>query len=555
MTSQAGDMTAAPFPVVWAEPADEALAWHHDAMHFPDPLTPMEAAMLERTLGHGLVYGARAYNAPLERLEIRTINGYHYQSQIPMTGTPDEMAAQGALAEASIRAAFRGLDELWSQTVLPQVRDHLGFWESFDLEAATRAALVAHLDETWTRLKRLWELHFVVVLPAYLAMSEFDELYRGLFAHAGPLDAYRLLEGFPNMTVEVGQQLWQLSRVANAQPGVRDVFLSRPADEIPAALYVTAAGRAFLADLEDYLDRYGRRADKWTIVAPSWTENPTPAIETMRDFVRRPASDAPAVTTRSRAAARERAVATAREHLRDYPAPVVEQFEGMLAAAQAATVISEDHNFWIDNMALHHLRAVLLAAGRRLVEDGTIAVANDVFMLDPEELRAALATPAGDLRETVSERLAQMARQRAMSPPPMLGTMPTAPPPDDPFTRLGLKFSGTPQASTADGELRGASGSTGVVRGTARVIHSISEAGRVQPGDIIVTETTAPPWTPLVATVAAVVTNTGGVLSHCAVVAREYGIPAVVGTATATRAIADGQTIEVDGDAGVVRII
>jgi len=232
-----------------------------------------------------------------------------------------------------------------------------------------------------------------------------------------------------------------------------------------------------------------------------------------------------------------------------------EQFEGMLAAAQAATVISEDHNFWIDNMALHHLRAVLLAAGRRLVEDGTIAVANDVFMLDPEELRAALATPAGDLRETVSERLAQMARQRAMSPPPMLGTMPTAPPPDDPFTRLGLKFSGTPQASTAGGELRGASGSAGVVRGTARVIHSISEAGRVQPGDIIVTETTAPPWTPLFATVAAVVTKTGGVLSHCAVVAREYGIPAVVGTATATSAIADGQTIEVDGDAGIVRII
>jgi pyruvate,water dikinase len=87
------------------------------------------------------------------------------------------------------------------------------------------------------------------------------------------------------------------------------------------------------------------------------------------------------------------------------------------------------------------------------------------------------------------------------------------------------------------------------------LIGSNSEARRDQPGDIIVPETTAPPWTPLFATAAAVVTDTGGVLSHCAVVAREYGIPAVVGTGFATQAIADGQTIEVDGDAGIVRIV
>jgi pyruvate,water dikinase len=87
------------------------------------------------------------------------------------------------------------------------------------------------------------------------------------------------------------------------------------------------------------------------------------------------------------------------------------------------------------------------------------------------------------------------------------------------------------------------------------VISSIADAGRLQPGDILVAETTAPPWTPLFATVAAVVTDTGGVLSHCAVVAREYGIPAVVGTGAASRVIADGRRIEVDGDAGVVRVL
>jgi pyruvate,water dikinase len=119
-----------------------------------------------------------------------------------------------------------------------------------------------------------------------------------------------------------------------------------------------------------------------------------------------------------------------------------------------------------------------------------------------------------------------------------------------------MKFNGmlSMEEHPAD-EIHGSAGSAGTVRGTARIIGSIAEAGRLQPGDILVAETTAPPWTPLFATVAAVVTDTGGVLSHCAVVAREYGIPAVVGTQIATVAIRDGDTIEVDGDAGIVRIV
>jgi pyruvate,water dikinase len=101
----------------------------------------------------------------------------------------------------------------------------------------------------------------------------------------------------------------------------------------------------------------------------------------------------------------------------------------------------------------------------------------------------------------------------------------------------------------------GSPGSSGKVVGIARVVSSLEDAARIQPGEILVAQTTAPPWTPLFASVAAVVTDSGGMLSHCAVVAREYAIPAVVGTGNATSAIADGQTIEVDGDEGVVRIL
>jgi phosphohistidine swiveling domain-containing protein len=555
MTPQTMTTTGARAPFSFADPADEALFWQHDAMHFPDPLAPMEAAMLERTLGQGFGYGAAAYNAPIDRVEVRTIEGYQYQSMVPMTGTPEEMAAQGALAEASIRAALADLGSLWEDTVLPEVREHLGFWDTFDLEGATRAAFAEHVEQTWAHLRRLWELHFVIVLPCYLAMSEFDELYRGLFEDAGPLDSYRLLEGRPNLTVEVGQALWELSRAALASDEVRDVLLSQPAADVPAALARSEHGRGFLADLHAYLDVYGRRADKWTLLAPSWTEDPTPVIESLRDFVGRPDSQAPAVTTQAAAAAAQSAIDAARERLRDYPAPVVGQFEAMLAAAQAALVISEDHNFYIDNMSIHHLRAVLMEAGRRLAAEGSIRAVEDVFLLSPEELAAALATPGAELRWLVAGRAAEMERRRALVPPPVLGAIPTEPPPDDPFTRLAMKFNGVPQAPSAGGELRGSPGSAGTVRGRARVIHSISEAGRIEPGDILVAETTAPPWTPLFAIVGAVVTDTGGVLSHCAVVAREYGIPAVVGTGIASTVITDGQMLEIDGDAGTVRFI
>ncbi|MCH7970441.1 MAG: hypothetical protein IH960_05275 [Chloroflexi bacterium] len=105
------------------------------------------------------------------------------------------------------------------------------------------------------------------------------------------------------------------------------------------------------------------------------------------------------------------------------------------------------------------------------------------------------------------------------------------------------------------GTIAGRPGSSGKVTGTARVIIKLSDAGRLNKGEILVTATTSPPWTPLFATAGGIVTDTGGALSHCAIVAREYGIPATVGAAGATFAIKDGDQIEVDGDAGTVRIL
>jgi pyruvate,water dikinase len=257
------------------------------------------------------------------------------------------------------------------------------------------------------------------------------------------------------------------------------------------------------------------------------------------------------------AAERGRLVAEARGRLAGYPQAVLNEFEFSLKAAQQAVVVAEDHNFWIDNRSLYQLRRVLLEFGHRLAAAGAIDDPNDVFYLRLRELRAtAAALPEADRRRLVADRKAEMDHFRTIAPPPALGTPPPGGPRRGPRVRAMAKFNGAAlEPSTDPGAVRGHAGAPGKVRGRARVLRSLAEAGRLERGDVLVTVTLGPPWTPLFATAAAVVTEIGGVLSHGAVVAREVGLPAVVGVAEATTRIKSGQRLKVNGADGTVELL
>jgi pyruvate,water dikinase len=276
----------------------------------------------------------------------------------------------------------------------------------------------------------------------------------------------------------------------------------------------------------------------------------------LKDYVTQPDRNLDAELS-ALAVEREELVAQTRQRLAGYPQPVVQEFEFLLKAAQEAAVVGEDHNFWIDFCAIYQVRRVLLEFGRRFTEAGVVDKADDVLFLTPDELReTANALPRIDCRRVVAGRRAEMDYFRTIQPPAALGTRPAGPPPESPLRRALGKFFGAPPAPPTEPDvLRGNAGSPGIARGPARVVRSLAEAAKLQPGDILVAETTSVPWTPLFATVAAIVTDAGGVLSHCAVVAREFGIPAVVGTGQATAVIHDGQLLEVNGDSGVVRML
>jgi phosphohistidine swiveling domain-containing protein len=224
------------------------------------------------------------------------------------------------------------------------------------------------------------------------------------------------------------------------------------------------------------------------------------------------------------------------------------RFEQLLAEAQRFAVVREDHVAEF-TLAWPSLRIAVSRFGAALVERGAIDRPNDVFFLQRDELESALRGLSRSMSSVVAQRRRDWERQRRLVPPLRIGVMP-------PMMQRFIE--------SAEQAIRGASGaspddivgipaSAGRASGPARVVHSIDEFDRVQTGDVLVAPMTAPAWTPLFDRVAAIVTDTGGAAAHASIVAREYGLPAVVGTTDATRRLRDGEIVEVDGSAGVVR--
>ena len=554
---QHGPIPAPPdFPVVWENPDDERLFWTRDAMHFPNPVNALEEEFLVRIAqGEGFARACEAYDMPI-RLRARRINTYLYSASVPVVSSPEEMEAIGEHSQKKLREAMVRLGERWRGEYLPEIQEYLKDWDRFRLRTASMLALLAHLDETVARFSRLWEIHFTVAFPMGLSMSMFEEFYRELFDSDGAFDAYRLLQGLDNKTVETGRKLWRISRRALEVPAVRKVLEENSAAEVVPALESSAEGREFLAELDAYLDEYGQRGDLWGISFPTWAEDPTPVIKMLKDYVAQSGSG-PEEELASLSAEREQLLNETRERLGGYPQAVRDEFDTLLKAAQESVVLSEDHGFWIDFSSTARVRRVIMEFGRRFAQAGVIERPDDVFHLTLDEVReTAKQLPNLDRKVLVAQRKDELERFGRIQPPPALGTPPPGPPPDNSVNRaMGKFWGGQPQPSGEPGVLRGNPGSPGVVRGRARVLRSLSEASWLRQGEVLVAETTAPPWTPLFATAAAVVTDTGGILSHCAVVAREYRIPAVVGTGSATATIKSGQAVEVDGDAGIVRVL
>lgn len=562
------------FPVAWDDPRDAKLTWMSIGQ-FKTPISPLIHAVFTAFLVGGNV-GFEQAGLPFQARVVR-LNTYGYVGMAPKAAPPEAvMKAMGLLnraapgvfkfmmgkvgagmskqQEAALNPIVERFDSYWHDEILPEIKQHLAYFESCDLRGLSLDQLRAHLAEVLKRAERMGVLHGVI-MPMLFAMSQFEELYCELFEGATTLDALRLTQGFDNKTMEGDRALWRLSRAARATPEVRAILSGQAAGDVVPALEKSAASQPFLAELRAWLAQYGQRLNSaFALGEPSWIEDPTPPIQNLQAYVAQP-DLRPEMEPAASVAEREKAVAEARAKLAGYPQPVLARFETLLKAAQIAAVVHEDHNFWIDQRMFYHIRRLILEFGGRFAQAGTLEAVNDVFYLTPEELQNGRDIP---IKRLAQERKAEMEHFSRVTPPPMLGTAPAFEMTDGGSMIRALFKGELSQPNTSNGEankVKGLPGSAGVVRGTARVIHSLAEAGKLQPGDVLVAVVTEPPWTPLFATASAVVTDSGGVLCHSAVVAREYRIPAVVGTGHATSTFHDGQLLEVDGNAGIVRVV
>jgi pyruvate,water dikinase len=574
------DLTLAPpafyptpdhFPVVWQNPGDARLTWSLNRMHWPAPVTPLTGDFIALFLNSARRVTWR-FGQPKHTRCLR-VNTYIYLAQEALDLSPAEFEAVAPQAEAFIAAALPEFGRGWQERWLPEIHASLDYWENFDLPGAAVDQLLAHLDETLARVDALSEIHHHITFLAEISTSLFCDLYGDLFAQNAPsgagenLDAFELLQGSDQSTLRMSRDLWALSRLAQDIPAVQAALAEQLPETALTVLGQTPAAAPFLQELQACLNAHGWRSSgqPFELEAPAWRENPAGVIGVLQEYLGLPDRH-PRAQLDKQAARREKLQAEVLGRLAKFPPAVGEQFELLLKAAQTGVWISEEHHYWLDCFLTYQTRRVALAFGERLARAGTLTCPEDVFYLTFAEIRqAAGATGRGEpaWQNMISGRRAEMAYFRTVTPPPALGSGPAAGPAADPagdppaaFSRADERFWGAPPPAAANPrELRGNPGAAGLARGPARVIRGLQESGALQRGEILVVEMTSPAWARLFNLAAGVVTDTGGVLCHTATVAREFGIPAVVGTQTGTQVIRTGQMLEVNGAEGLVRLL
>ena len=495
------------------DPALEAYTWVHENEHGPASQPPL---MQEGMSG---MMSPSPDGVPT-RL---AINGYTYMRTglaRPTTAPP------GTLPD---RLPLR----VWEETWLPNVNVLREEILAFDPAAVTAGQWADTLQDHARAYGRVFRgVHMETVMPSGRAVERFLNGYVALFGEEQRAQGMALLQGFPNRSLDRAQRLWDLSRLVRADAGLQAAFA-----RTPVRWETSGAGTAFERGWQALMREYGETVDQFVQDLPTWSEDPTTTLTLVRIYAQQPDGRGPREAEAARRAERERLEEALRARAASDTAALVEA----LPAAQGDLMVREDHNFLCDQRLIAASRARWLRIGAFLQERGAAQAPADVFYFFPDELVTALEGGAPLPAAEVAERRAAQATYRATPPPPVLGK-------PFPYRESGAA------SSRRQISLRGTAASAGVYQGRARVIRSLREADRLESGDVLVCGVTAQTWTPYFAVVGALVTDAGGALSHSAVVAREYGIPAVVGTRTGTQRIPDGAQITVDGTAGVVLV-
>lgn len=549
----------------------------YDPIHEPDPLPPLAATVWGFWHQHGYVYAADFVSHPATKgVSCRISNEGYMALSEAIAPKPDEVPARAAKFEGFKKKLIANFEDYWGDfrfkgkvgkdlQALRELYAKAGFYDlntwtaSYERFRSKLAALSNGelldllIDSVEVIGRKAWEFHFMYMYTIFTTYMEFEKMCLDLLGfddRSGEFQA--MVKGFDNMIYHRDEWLWKLAHLA-IDLGLKDVFITTPAAKLIPELEKTKKGKEWLTEWRAFLDVHGVRlahtSSSLQLHYPTWAEEPEFGLAKVKDFVASPIDYKAA--RKKVIDDREKAIAGVLERV---PPAKRSEFKELLRAAQIAYCWNEDHNYWIESMTFALTRWTALEMGRRLKEAGVIADPRDIMYFSFEELRA-LYMPAVygvyDLRDFVERRKRMLDPMR--KPPLVTGEWRR----EEVKDPIMLKIFGLGPILKAieKVDLTGYPGAPGVAEGIARVVLTPEELDRVGPGEILVTGATGPPWTFVFSRLAGVVTDMGGTLTHAAIVAREYGIPAVVGTGEATKVIKDGQRIRIDGNRGYVWIL
>lgn len=527
-------------------------SWRIDTLHVPRPWSRFHGEVFGPNVAIGSGEGARRYGSLSGKGRFVLVHGFAYGSFAP--ADPQEWPARFAAAEETFATRrWRGDLALWEGEAKPAtIRSQLAL-QRIEAGALSPEDQLAHIARCRDNLAAMIQQHHRFNMAALLPISD-------LIAHL------RQWTDLP-----LGQFLALVRGNAPESAGAMPEL-----DRLAAALRRDAAARALLDEAEHgaalarlraapgevgtaagaYLDLVGWRVlDGLEVGMPTGMEVP----EVLVKGIRRAVEAGPPAP--GHASAEEEA------RVRDLiPTAYRDSFEALLVEARHNSRLRDERGLYSDVWAAGICRMAILAAGARLAARGRLAEAGHLVEADWSEMQAILSGQGGPSAEELAARRRFRDRYHASEAPPLLGDAPKPPTIPDNLPPAALRIARAMMASgeamfggsTAPNEptrLRGIGSSPGTVTGTARVIRSPAEFGRLQPGDILVTPTTTESFNIVLPLLGGIVTDTGGLLSHAAIVSREYGIPGVVGTREASRKIPDGATIRVDGLKGEVVLL
>jgi pyruvate,water dikinase len=565
--------------------SDENRFWFWNSMHFPVPMPAFDAICIDSPYQAVGTWQNRVFAVPPAMgIDYRIVNGYVYISGNPVTD-PDQIAERADFFQKRAGYYFANWSELygkWKEKMLaligeldalqvPQLPKYEPDEVAFNDD---RNTAFYELLEAYGRVLRLgdlmWQHHFEFLLLGYGAYATFAEFCKGNLPDIPDQHIAQMVAGIDVLLFRPDAELRRLAHIA-IDTGADGAFVQgRTPEQIESELVSSEAGRAWLGELEKVKDPWFNMAtgDGLYHYYRSWLDDPSIPYAALIGHIN-------ALRAGEQITRPTEEIERERERLAGEYEALLEQevrgaFNELLSLSRTVFPYVEEHKFFCDYWFLTRWWNKLRQFGALLAEHGFLEDGEDIFQLTRHEVASAFdelvltwatgGRPLGPMhwppivarRKQILERLAEW------TPPPALGVTPEAV--TDPMTIMlwGVTTERVQEwARQQDGGhvLNGAAASPGVVEGAARVVRSVDQIADILDGEILVCGSTSPAWAPIFSKITATVTDVGGVMSHAAIVAREYGLPAVVGTGRATSQIRTGQMIRVDGSEGTVTLL